>query len=84
MIDWPEWWSWEPEFSPHLLKRMIDRGFNEVAVRTMLEDASGYHRDFDATRWVIETRHDGNAWEIIVEPIEGERKLVLVTAYALS
>lgn len=84
MSDWPDWWLWEPEFSPHLQKRMIDRDFNEVAIRSMLEDATGFRRDIDEARWVIETGHEGRAWEVIVEPIEAERKLVLVTAYPLS
>ncbi len=37
---WPEWWDWELELSPHLLKRMEDRQFNEVDLRTMLHRAS--------------------------------------------
>lgn len=28
--SWPEWWHWEIELSPHLLKRMADRGFSEA------------------------------------------------------
>jgi hypothetical protein len=28
--DWPEWWFWDLEFTPHLLKRMVDRRFIEV------------------------------------------------------
>jgi len=30
MTEWPEWWGWELEFTSHLLKRMIDRGFSEA------------------------------------------------------
>ena len=25
---WPDWWDWELELSPHLLKRMTDRGLD--------------------------------------------------------
>ncbi|MBI4608969.1 MAG: hypothetical protein HY726_08175 [Candidatus Rokubacteria bacterium] len=32
-------------------------------------------------RWVIETRHRGKAWEVIVEPDHERRLLVVVTAY---
>lgn len=39
--EWPSWWDWELEFSPHLLKRMIDRQFSEVDLRRMLEHATG-------------------------------------------
>jgi len=35
----PEWWDWEPELSPHLEKRMADRDFNEIDLRSMLENA---------------------------------------------
>jgi len=34
---------------------MEDRGFNEVDLRTMLEQASNYQRDAVEKRWVIET-----------------------------
>ena len=51
---------------------MRDRGFNETDLRLMLEDASGYHKDVEAGRWVIETSHDQKPWEVIVEPIPDE------------
>jgi hypothetical protein len=38
--QWPDWWEWELDLSlPHLRKRMIDRGFSETDLLTMLEDA---------------------------------------------
>jgi hypothetical protein len=33
MKTWPEWWDWELELTPHLLKRLVDRGFTEVDLR---------------------------------------------------
>lgn len=81
MIEWPGWWSWEIAFSPHLLKRMIDRRFNEADLRLMLENATGYHEDHEAGRWGIETTHNGRSWEVIVEPLPEEQVLVVVTAY---
>lgn len=76
-----DWWDWELELSPHLLKRMTDRRFTEIDLRRMLETASGYREDVVEGRWIIETRHRGRAWEVIVEP-DGERQLlVVVTAY---
>jgi len=36
---------------------MVDRGFNEVDLRRMLEHASGYTPDIVAGRFVIEARH---------------------------
>jgi len=83
--DWPEWWSWELDCSnPHLAKRMIDRGFSELDLREMLELASGYRRDKDPNRWVIETSHRGRVWEVVVEPQAVEKLLVVVTAFAIG
>ena len=84
MVEWPDWWSWELESSPHLLKRMTDRRFSEADLRTMLEDASGYHENDEPGRWVVETRHGGNAWEVVVEPVPQENVLVVVTAYPVG
>jgi hypothetical protein len=81
MVEWPEWWSWELEFSPHLLKRMVDRQFNEADLRLMLEQANGYHENHELGRWAIETTHAGQEWEVIVEPVPDEEVLVVVTAY---
>ncbi len=84
MVDWPDWWSWELELSAHLLKRMMDRQFNEADLRLMLDDASGYHVNDQAGRFVLETRRDRQLWEIIVEPLYDEHILLVVTAYPLD
>ena len=84
MGKWPAWWDWEIELSPHLLKRMIDRGFTEPDLRLMIEDADGYHRDVMEGRWVVETAHGGRRWEIVVEPSLDENSLVVVTAYPVA
>jgi hypothetical protein len=81
---WPPWWEWEIELSPHLLKRMEDRRFNEVDLRRMLERAGGYRRDVVPDRWVIETRHSRWPWEVIVEPLMTEELLLVVTAYPVE
>lgn len=81
MQVWPEWWNWEIELSPHVLKRMIDRQFTEPEVRAMLEDSTGYHSDVEDGRFVIETRHESRQWEVIVEPDNLKQVLVVVTAY---
>lgn len=36
----PDWWSWDIELSPHVLKRMVDRSFTEADLRLMLEGAT--------------------------------------------
>ena len=78
---WPDWWDWELELSPHLLKRMFERRFTEIDLRLMLERASGRREDVFEGRWIIETRHRGRAWEVIVEPDRERQLLVVVTAY---
>jgi hypothetical protein len=62
---------------------MDDRRFTEIDLRRMLEHASGYGEDVVEGRWVIETKHRGKAWEVIVEPDIDREVLVVVTAYAV-
>lgn len=83
-MQWPVWWGWELEFTPHLEKRMEDRNFTEIDLRRMLEHAQGCRPDVVADRWVIETRYGGKAWEVIVEPYPAVEKLAVVTAYAVE
>ena len=78
---WPEWWDWELELSPHLLKRMGDRRFTEVDVRRMLHVATRLRRDIEPGRWVAVTRHRRARWEVIVEPDADAQMLVVITAY---
>jgi hypothetical protein len=63
---------------------MLDRRFNEVDLRRMLEHASGYRADVVEGRWVIETRHGRKDWEVIVEPDGEQTLLVVVTAYPVE
>ena len=82
--QWPPWWTWELELSAHLLKRMEDRGFNEVDLRRMLEHASGHRPDIIEGRFIIEVRHADQPWEVIVEPDEMPQLLVVITAYPVE
>lgn len=84
MDAWPDWWEWELELSPHVLKRMVDRGFTEVDLRSMIECAVGLHEVSATERWAIETEHNGRHWEVIVEPDEAVQLLVVVTAYPVD
>ncbi len=63
---------------------MLDRGFSEVELREMLERATAYRPDAAAGRFVIETAHDERPWEVIIEPDDAARQLIVVTAYALT
>ena len=82
-MQWPAWWDWELELTPHVLKRMVDREFTELDLRQMLEDASSLRPDVEEGRWVVNAPHRRRAWEIVVEPDEAERVLVVITAYSV-
>jgi len=60
---------------------MDDRRFTEIDLRRMLERATGYREDIVDGRWVIDTKHRGKEWEVIVEPDFERQLLVVVTAY---
>lgn len=48
----------------------------------MLQAATAYHKDVAPGRWVIEAKHGRERWEVIVEPDESLKILVVVTAYS--
>ncbi|MDZ7291085.1 MAG: DUF4258 domain-containing protein [candidate division KSB1 bacterium] len=78
---WLEWWEWELEFSAHVEMRMVDRDFTEIDLRVMYDSARNYRQDDVPGRWVVETKHRRQKWEIIVEPDFDEHKVVIITAY---
>ncbi len=80
----PSWWEWDLGLSVHLLKRMVDRDFSEVDLRRMLERGTRLRVDVVDGRWVVETSHARHPWEVIVEPDEEIRLLVVITAYPVS
>ena len=50
----------------------------------MLEGARTYRPDVVPDRWVIDARHAGERWEVIVQPDPAEEQLVVVTAYPVE
>lgn len=84
MSNWPDWWAWELELTAHLLDRMVDRQFNEIDLRIMLENATGFAENHVEGRWVIITRHQGRKWEIVVQPLPKEKILLVITAYPVE
>jgi len=83
-VEWPPWWEWELELSPHLEKRMADRDFSEVDLRVMVERATALLPARTEGRWAIRTKHRGRAWKVIVEPDLDRQRLVVVTAYPVT
>ena len=63
---------------------MVDRDFDEVGLRAMLERAESFRPDIVDGRFVVETRHRARDWEVIVEPDEDDALLVIVTAYPVE
>ena len=63
---------------------MEDRAFNEADLRRMLEYASDHRADILEGRFVIDAKHVGQPWEIIVEPDEVRELLVVITAYPVA
>jgi len=70
--------------SAHLLKRMEDRAFSEIDLRRMLEHASGHRVDILEGRFIIDVKHAGRPWEVIVEPDDVRKLLVVITAYPVE
>ena len=83
-INWPAWWDWELELSSHVLKRMVDRGFSEVDLRSMMSAAMNLREDQQPGRYVVETSHDKRRWEVIVEPDPTDQLLIVITAYSVE
>lgn len=79
--SWPSWWDWDFEFTPHLLKRMDERGFTESDLRKMFENAKSVRDDVVIGRFLVKTWIGNQPWEVIVEPELAEKLLVIITAY---
>ena len=83
-MQWPPWWEWELELTPHVERRKEDRDFSEVDLRRMLESAVSHRPEVVEGRFVIGTRLLDRRWEIIVEPDDRDRLPVVITAYAVD
>ena len=83
-MDWPDWWDWELELTPHVEKRMSQRGFNEAGLREMMQRARGFTQDVISGRYTVDTAFRGARWAVIVEPDPDTRTVVIVTAYPVS
>jgi hypothetical protein len=63
---------------------MLDRGFTEADLRTMMDDAVVLREADEAGRWLVETRHDSRSWHVIVEPDTIDTLLVVITAFPVE
>ena len=60
---------------------MVDREFTEVDLRRMLEHARHLREDVVEERWLVETRHNGRKWEVVIEPDFAVHRVLIITAY---
>jgi hypothetical protein len=63
---------------------MGDRSFSEVELRRMLKRAKRYRQDIVEGRWVVEAPHRRRTWDVIVEPDDAAKLLVVITAYPVD
>jgi len=63
---------------------MVDRDFDKIALRLMLERATAFHANVVDGRFAIATRHAGRNWEVIAEPDHDDELLFVTTAYPLD
>lgn len=84
MPPWPAWWEFPLVLSVHVQKRMQERRFSETDLRAMLSVASEFRSSLVGGQFVVTTRWEGSAWEVVVEPDELEEVLIVVTAYKVE
>ena len=77
-------WNWELELTPHVEKRMEDREFTEVDLRSMLARASALHVDTAPERFIVECSFRKRPWRVIVEPDPDDRRLIVITVYSIE
>lgn len=63
---------------------MRERGLSEVDLRTMLDDVAELRPSVVPGRFVLSVAHSDTPWEIVLEPDELERALIVVTAYGVQ
>ena len=80
-MNGPHWWQWELKLTPHVEKRMAQRGFTEIDLREMLDRRHRTRPDIEPGRWLVETRHRHTNWEVILEPDPESRFVLVITAY---
>ncbi len=84
LVQQPYWWDWELELTPHVEKRMEERGLTEVELRALLQDADLLLPDVVEGRWAATGRRSSESWEIILEPDVQDHVVVVVTVYRVG
>lgn len=63
---------------------VVGQDLEKVDLRPMIETTAGIRRGVAKGRWILETAHDGDAWEVVVEPDEHDQVIVVITAYRVT
>ena len=77
----PEWMEWDLVFVSHVEERIEERGFTEIDVRTILEEATAATPSRREGRWMVPGQLRGRTWVVVVEPEPEEQLTYVVTAY---
>jgi hypothetical protein len=78
----PSWFAWPIEISPHATRRMPVRGFTEIDVRGMLDTPIEVIPDACPGRYLARCLWVGRRWDVILEPDDLTRIVIVVTAYS--
>jgi ferredoxin-thioredoxin reductase catalytic subunit len=82
MSQFPGWWKWLFEISPHAYRRMPERQFTETDLRGMLVAPERIESDICPGRFLIHCRWYGRNWHVIVEPDPDTKTVIIVTAFS--
>ena len=80
----PPWLEWEVVLSLHAEKRMLQRDFTEIDIRTMLMSISSLRPDVLPGRWLARASWKRRRWDIVLEPDQARSLLVVVTAFPIT
>ena len=84
MHEFPSWWNWPIEISPHAYRRMPVRGFTETDLRGMLAHAVDLMPDACPGRFLATCNWMGQRWHVIIEPDLFIEVAVVVTAFRVE
>ena len=61
---------------------MEERGFSEVELRAMLEDATSLSPARRKGRWLADTHFRGRPWVVVLEPDVADQITYVITAFS--
>lgn len=80
---WPDWWDHPLKFTRHAQRRMLQRGLDEIQVRTLLEQVESLRPQQDGETWLVTATRMEQTWLFIIKPDLIQARIVLITMYPL-